>query len=218
MKTCPSCSSDQPDWALQCPGCGATLAAHGPDPSPPAPSADAGPGPAYPPPGYGAPDSGAPGYSAPGYRSPAGWWSAPEPGGRLAGWWHRVGATVIDVVILVVFESLVGAVLGGGRLTAVHGVALAEIIDLVGALAYQGLLLSYRGQTVGMMAVGTRIIDARSGGGIGVGRGVLRAVIEGIFAALLFVPWLVDIAWPLWDRRNQTLHDKIVGTLILRTR
>jgi len=29
---------------------------------------------------------------------------------------------------------------------------------------------------------------------------------------------VLDVLWPLWDRRNQTLHDKIVGTLILRTR
>ena len=252
MKTCPSCSSDQPDWALQCPACGATLAA---DPSPSGASADPGrdtghpsdpgaypppgytgpgyPSPGYPPPGYGAPGYAAPGYAAPGFPPPGygaspGWAPAPAFGdptagaGRLAGWWHRVGATVIDGIILVVFESVVGAILGGGRLTASHGagggLVVARIIDLVAALAYQGLLLSRRGQTVGMMAVGTRIVDATSGGGIGVWRGVLRAVIEGLFAVLLLLPWVLDVLWPLWDRRNQTLHDKIVGTLILRTR
>ncbi len=241
MQTCPSCRNDQPDWAVQCPTCGTALAAAGPDPIPPGATAETGPG-AYPPPGtypppgygspgydtpgYGSPGYGAPDYGSPGYGPPA--WS-PAPGsaeptagdGRLAGWWYRVGATVIDGIILLVFESVVGAVLGAGLLGTTHAsgsLAVARVVDLVGALAYQGLLLSYRGQTVGMMAVGTRIVDARSGGGIGVGRGVLRAAIEGLFAVLLFLPWVVDVLWPLWDRRNQTLHDKIVGTLILRTR
>jgi uncharacterized RDD family membrane protein YckC len=27
----------------------------------------------------------------------------------------------------------------------------------------------------------------------------------------------VDILWPLWDRQKQTLHDKIAGTVVLRT-
>lgn len=231
MQTCPSCRNDQPDWAVQCPTCGTALAAAGPDPIPPGATAETGPGAypppgTYPPPGYGSPDYGSPGYGAPGYGPPA--WS-PAPGsaeptagdGRLAGWWYRVGATVIDGIILLVFESVVGAVLGAGLLGTTHAsgsLAVARVVDLVGALAYQGLLLSYRGQTVGMMAVGTRIVDARSGGGIGVGRGVLRAAIEGLLAVLLFLPWVVDVLWPLWDRRNQTLHDKIVGTLILRTR
>ena len=27
---------------------------------------------------------------------------------------------------------------------------------------------------------------------------------------------LVDLLWPLWDARRQTLHDKIAGTVVLR--
>jgi len=26
----------------------------------------------------------------------------------------------------------------------------------------------------------------------------------------------LDLLWPLWDRRNQTLHDKAAGTVVLR--
>jgi uncharacterized RDD family membrane protein YckC len=29
---------------------------------------------------------------------------------------------------------------------------------------------------------------------------------------------LLDVLWPLWDAKNQTLHDKAVGTVVLRTR
>lgn len=195
-------------------------------PGPPPPGYGATP----PPPGYGAPGYGATpppaGYGTRGYGTP-GWAPAPAFGdpagaGQLAGWWYRVAATLIDGIILVIFESVVGAILGGGLLAAGGGAAgavgLARVVDAAGALAYQGLLLSYRGQTVGMMAVGTRIVDARSGGGISVGRALLRALIEGVFAVLLLIPWLVDVLWPLGDGRNQTLHDKIVGTLILRDR
>ncbi|MDA8062397.1 MAG: RDD family protein [Actinomycetota bacterium] len=231
MRTCASCNSDQPDWAVQCASCGQPMvsgdaigspqADYGPPGYPPP-----GSGAAYPPPGYGAPGYGAPGYPPPGYDSP-GFSPAAASGGQaaagpLGGWWYRVGATLIDGIVLIVFEVLVAAILGGGVIATTHSTAgavgAARLVDLVGALLYQGLLLSYRGQTVGMMAVGTRIVDARSGGRIGVGRGVLRAVVEGLFVILFFLPWVIDVLWPLWDGRNQTLHDKIVGTLVLRAR
>jgi RDD family len=34
-------------------------------------------------------------------------------------------------------------------------------------------------------------------------------------AGFLFVPWIVDMLFPLWDSRKQTLHDKVTGALVL---
>jgi uncharacterized RDD family membrane protein YckC len=33
---------------------------------------------------------------------------------------------------------------------------------------------------------------------------------------LLFFPILLAYLWPLWDRRNQTLYDKMAGTIVVR--
>ena len=34
----------------------------------------------------------------------------------------------------------------------------------------------------------------------------------GIFT----LPLILDYLWPLWDDRNQTLHDKAVSTVVVR--
>jgi uncharacterized RDD family membrane protein YckC len=34
--------------------------------------------------------------------------------------------------------------------------------------------------------------------------------------SFLVVPIILDYLWPLWDRENQTLHDKIAGTVVLK--
>jgi uncharacterized RDD family membrane protein YckC len=31
------------------------------------------------------------------------------------------------------------------------------------------------------------------------------------------LPLLLAYLWPIWDRRNQTLYDKMAGTIVVRT-
>ncbi len=131
-----------------------------------------------------------------------------SPFGPLAGWWHRFGATIIDGVLF----AIVGAIL-----RAIFGYAGGTIVTFVGEIVYFTLLLSRRGQTVGNMAVGTRVVDARTGGPISVGKALGRFFSEILLFILLVIPWILDILWPLWDQKNQTLHDKMAGTLVIKT-
>jgi len=89
-------------------------------------------------------------------------------------------------------------------------------VEVAIALFYGVLCGSSRGQTLGMMAVGVRAVDARAGGPIGISRGIGRAVIEYVLAAVLFVPWVIDMLFPLWDPNNQTLHDKATATVVIK--
>src|ERR1700712_3611476 len=65
--------------------------------------------PSYGQPSYGQPTYGQPTYGQPSYASQPGYgMPATTPDGvRLAGWWHRVGAYLIDLVILSVIIALV---------------------------------------------------------------------------------------------------------------
>ncbi len=45
----------------------------------------------------------------------------------------------------------------------------------------------------------------------------LRSLVQLVMAYTLIVG-VLDVLWPLWDQKNQTLHDKAVGTVVLRTR
>jgi uncharacterized RDD family membrane protein YckC len=67
-----------------------------------------------------------------------------------------------------------------------------------------------------MMAVCVRAVSARDGAPIGFGRAVGRAAFEYLMAILLFIPWIVDMLFPLWDPRNQTLHDKVTDTVVVK--
>jgi uncharacterized RDD family membrane protein YckC len=40
----------------------------------------------------------------------------------------------------------------------------------------------------------------------------------GAFSFVLVLSWLplLDGLWPLWDKRNQALHDKVANTVVIR--
>lgn len=75
-----------------------------------------------------------------------------------------------------------------------------------------------------MMAVGVRVVRDGTQEVIGYGRAFLRSLMEQIFRLLLLttlflgIVWLLDMLFPLWDRKRQTLHDKIAQTVVLRVR
>jgi uncharacterized RDD family membrane protein YckC len=125
--------------------------------------------------------------------------------GPRANFGQRLGAYLIDVVIIVVVEVIAWVLFNAG---------VAYLVSLLFGLAY----FTYfeggpTGQTLGKRALGIRVIDFRAGGPIGYGRGLLRYVgrlISGIPCALGYL-------WMLWDKENQTWHDKIATTVVVPT-
>lgn len=189
---------------------------------PPPPSAPPG----YPPPppagGYGAedyqPSAGGypppPGYQPGGYQpygsglpSPPPVGAYPSRAGGLAGWWLRVGATIIDGLVLIIPNILLDFAFGRAGEYGLGQVLFA---------AYTIIMLGRLGQTVGNMAVHTRAVDAVSGEIPGYGKAAIRWLVL-LVLNITVIGGLLNIFWPLWDRRNQTLHDKAAGTLVVRT-
>jgi uncharacterized RDD family membrane protein YckC len=81
-----------------------------------------------------------------------------------------------------------------------------------------------RGQTVGMMAAGVRAVGDEDRDVLGYGSAFGRALVEGVLRLinllyfLLGLAWVLDMLFPLWDKRRQTLHDKVAGSVVIRTR
>ncbi len=63
-----------------------------------------------------------------------------------------------------------------------------------------------------------KAVDAGAGAPIGYGRALGRAVVEYLMFVVLIVPWVLDMLFPLWDPRRQTLHDKFTNTVVVKTR
>jgi uncharacterized RDD family membrane protein YckC len=154
-----------------------------------------------------------------------------QVGPPLVSYGRRLGSWLIDWLIVGVVSGVIIALSGAYSHTSttttyadgsasqyasfnVNWVGIS--IQVAIALLY-GMLLcgSRRGQTVGMMAVGVRAVDVGSGGSIGYLRAVWRAFFEYFMAVLLFIPWIIDMLFPLWDPMRQCLHDKVSRTLVI---
>ena len=191
-----------------------------PQAAPPGPQAPTGP---ESPPGYGGPVP--PG----GWQQPiaqyTGWQGAP-----LAGWWSRVGAQILDWLILtvpvVVIVVLVVVVAAGSDVGAVVTGLIAFLAYVVAAIFYAPVLMkrpgARNGQTWGKQALGIRVVHD-TGQEVDLGYGFLRevavkyllfGVVGGFFAS---IPTIVDYLWPLWDAENRALHDMIVKSHVVKT-
>jgi uncharacterized RDD family membrane protein YckC len=187
-----------------------------------------------PPPGEGSGGGGPPAYPAPTSTQGGGPPGAGDWG--PASWGIRVGGYLIDAVIFLA----VGAVLlvlfrhshawqlhlmarRGARRRSISSLPIL-ITGVLWVLYGTFLIGSARGQTVGMMAVGVRAVRDESRGVLGYGRAFGRALVEGVFRLmellffLLGLVWVLDMLFPLWDARRQTLHDKVAGSVVLRVR
>jgi uncharacterized RDD family membrane protein YckC len=195
---------------------------------PPAPPSYPG-GPSAPSGGYPPPSGGQYG-AAPAY----GYGNGQAQGPPYAGWGARLGGWLIDAVIIAVVQAIVSALFRKSNALTLHftdtmnnGTVrhgrvdfLAIIVVTIVALAYNTILVGgARGQTVGMMAVGIRAVrDGTYDGAVGYGKAAARWLLQIVFWIVVVIPWILDMLWPLWDGKNQTLHDKAVGTVVLRVR
>ena len=132
-----------------------------------------------------------------------------------AGFWVRVVAALID--------SLLAALILGPILWAIYGkeyfgseALLAGPADflLTWVLPAIAVILfwMYKSATPGKMALGLRIVDARSGNVPTTGQCIGRYF--GYYVSLL--PLGVGILWVAFDARKQGFHDKLAGTVVIR--
>jgi uncharacterized RDD family membrane protein YckC len=131
--------------------------------------------------------------------------SSSRPSGPRAGFWLRFAAVLIDGIILTIVFIPLRIVLGASLYNVVA--------PLLGIAYYTVLEGGPRGQTVGKMAVGIRVLDLARGGSIG----YLRAFIRDIGRIVSFIALLLGYLWMLWDPEKQTWHDKFAGSVVVPT-
>ncbi|HEY5111662.1 MAG TPA: RDD family protein [Acidimicrobiales bacterium] len=146
----------------------------------------------------------------------------PTTGLMLAGFGRRVGQMFADELVLIIPVSVFIAVfdqVGGNFLGALAGFVL------VGLYLFK-LTSGAQGQTLGNRVAATRIRDAATGKMLTTRQALQRTAIVVFYfvtafalprALLVFVVAvaIIDNLYPLFDARNQTLHDKIVGTIVV---
>ena len=112
------------------------------------------------------------------------------------------------------------------------GVQIASVGSRLGAYLLNSLLLlvtfgigwliwaaiiAGKGQTPGKQLLKLRVVDATTARPIGFGRMFfMRGLVAG-FVASFAIPFTIGILlfMPFWDKRNQTIWDKVSGTLVV---
>ena len=138
----------------------------------------------------------------------------PEAGGAaLASRGSRLAAVLLDGIIFSVpifVFGVIGAVTETEALIAVGGVISLAI--LIAQLVLQGT----RGQTLGKMALGIRIVDFNTGGHPGFARIVLlRVIVNGLIGGFIPPYVLVDALF-IFREDQRCIHDHIAGTRVVQ--
>jgi uncharacterized RDD family membrane protein YckC len=152
-------------------------------------------------------------------------------GPPLADYGQRLGGWLIDWLILLVICGVISAITHSFHYSHVAtdfngidsnnrsfrwGMPGALLSPLI-VVAYGTLMCgSGRAQTLGMMVAKTKAVKVSTGAPIGYGAALGRALFEWLLAAVFFLPWVLDVLFPLWDSKKQTLHDKVSGTVVIR--
>ncbi|HZC26135.1 MAG TPA: RDD family protein [Actinopolymorphaceae bacterium] len=157
----------------------------------------------------------------------------PSPGsqlgtGELAGFWRRLVALVIDFIVIWIVDVIVGFILAlifgatyslssGGVGYSTNGGAgwVTNLVQLLIFLAYFGAFWSYRGQSLGDMALGVKVVRT-DGSQIGFGRGVARALALWLSFAIIIIPAIISAFTVGLGSRKQALHDMVVDTQVLK--
>jgi uncharacterized RDD family membrane protein YckC len=149
------------------------------------------------------------------------------PGATYAQWIDRVVGYLIDsllvgAVMLVLYLGL------GGLFAAMAGVGsraagamccmliiLFPVASLLVGLYNRVYLVAQRGASIGQGLMKLKVVDI-NGNLLSMGTAAIRLLAQVALSFLPMVGPLLDLLWPLWDEKRQTLHDKAVGSFVLK--
>lgn len=100
------------------------------------------------------------------------------------------------------------------------GIGLVGGVVLVVSLAF-ALVLGLRGSSPGRALFGLRVVDARTGGPIGVPRALGRTLVLGMASLPMFGLGLATLAWTAVEDRageRRGWHDHVVGSVVVDVR
>jgi uncharacterized RDD family membrane protein YckC len=240
----PGPDPNAPDPGPQSPAPGPQSPAPGPQSPAPGPQS---PAPGAPPPPTAPESPGAPPQqppAAPQYTGPVppGGWQQPiqqpaMPGGQLASWGSRLGAYLIDGLVLLVpgiilfFVIVAGAVgISGDDDDVAVGAAIGAfllffLIFAIISLLYAPLLMmrqgQHNGQTWGKQLLGIRVVRDNGQpftfGPAALREVVLKSLAVGVASSIIpIIPWFLNFFWPLWDDENRALHDMAASTHVVQ--
>ena len=135
---------------------------------------------------------------------------------EYAGFWIRTGAAIIDsILILIIALPLLTAIYGPDYWVSeffVQGfwdVLFNYILPAIAVIIFW----VYKSATPGKMATKLTIVDSKTGGTPTTGQFIGRYL--GYYVSMF--PLFLGIIWVGIDKRKQGWHDKLAGTVVIRS-
>lgn len=135
---------------------------------------------------------------------------------EYAGFWVRVGATLVDTLLILLITSPIGYALYGDAYFT--GESLQEIptlkilMEWVFPLIASVIFWVYKSATPGKMAFSLKILDEHTGEPISTGQAFGRYV--GYFVSI--IPVMLGLIWVAFDSKKQGFHDKLASTVVVK--
>jgi len=148
---------------------------------------------------------------------------------EYAGFWIRVGAALIDCIIFILLLTPIMYFIYGGsywhaeihydehlgyvqNTSAFHGFWDFFLNLVLPFIATVWFWIKFQA-TPGKMATKLRVVDAETGDTLSLGKSIGR-----YFAYIVsFLPLGLGIFWIALDRRKQGWHDKLAGSVVIRS-
>lgn len=136
---------------------------------------------------------------------------------EYVGFWSRVGASIIDsILILILIGPLLTSIYGSDYWSAesfIQGTWDFILSWVFPALAII-LFWLFRSATPGKAFIKAKIVDAETGEKPEISQWLLRYL--GYYLAT--IPLGLGILWVAWDPKKQGWHDKLAGTVVVRSK
>lgn len=134
-----------------------------------------------------------------------------------AGFWIRVGATLLDGLIVFVLQFVLGFLLAIAGFAAGNGggeeiSGLVMLFGYVLSFAYYIIFTGHCGQTPGKMALRIKVIRT-DGGDIGYGKAAFREVVAKFISGIILGIGYLMVAF---DDQKQGLHDRMANTYVIK--
>ena len=134
---------------------------------------------------------------------------------EYAGFWIRVGASIIDsILILIIITPILMAIYGtnywenDSLILGSWEVLLDYVFPAIAIIVFW----IYKSATPGKIALKLTIVDAKTGGKISTGQCIGRYFSYYVSTLPLFL----GLIWVAFDKRKQGWHDKLAGTVVIR--
>ena len=148
-----------------------------------------------------------------------------------AGFWIRLVARLLDTLIvglpLAVLFGLIAVAAGAVASTSSDGgqgsqspagavfsavFVLFYLVAIVVGVGYWVYFWGTTGQTFGMRVLKLRVVDANTGGPIGISRALVRWLMTIVNSWACYIGWI----WVAFDPRKQGWHDKVANSVVLQ--